>query len=221
MKPYPLRFRPVFKRTIWGGRRLAEQLAARHITEQTVHVGPAPYVMSDASRKDVWDNGRPKVKLDNVLDEIYKKQNAGTQAKKKVAQAILFEEVNMLLITAFTAAFEGHAELSRLLTEESVKQFKVTTELTDAQIDDPTLMPAVQVWLKATLLKGKSSNTATANAMTMLASTIINEALQFGEFEVLMDGALDLIKPDMFASAAALKDHLPCYPSRAHGTPTS
>lgn len=27
MKPYPLRFRPVFKRTIWGGRRLAQQLA--------------------------------------------------------------------------------------------------------------------------------------------------------------------------------------------------
>ena len=26
MEPYPLRFRPVFKRTIWGGRRLAEQL---------------------------------------------------------------------------------------------------------------------------------------------------------------------------------------------------
>ncbi len=26
MKPYPLRFRPVFKRTIWGGRRLGEQL---------------------------------------------------------------------------------------------------------------------------------------------------------------------------------------------------
>ena len=59
--------------------RLAEQLAARHITEKTGHAGPAPYVMSDASRTDVWDNGRPKVKLDNVLDEIYKKQNAGTQ----------------------------------------------------------------------------------------------------------------------------------------------
>jgi len=27
MEPYPLRFRPVFKRTIWGGRRLADQLA--------------------------------------------------------------------------------------------------------------------------------------------------------------------------------------------------
>ncbi len=26
MKPYPLRFRPLFKRTIWGGRRLGEQL---------------------------------------------------------------------------------------------------------------------------------------------------------------------------------------------------
>ena len=113
------------------------------LLSKTAHVGPAPYVMSDASRKDVWDNGRPKVKLDNVLDEIYKKQNSGTQAKKKVAAAILYEEVNMLLITAFTAAFEGHAELSRLLTEDSVKQFKVTTELNDAQVDDPTLMPAV------------------------------------------------------------------------------
>jgi mannose-6-phosphate isomerase len=26
MKPYPLRFRPIFKRTIWGGRRLSDQL---------------------------------------------------------------------------------------------------------------------------------------------------------------------------------------------------
>lgn len=26
MEPYPIRFRPVFKRTIWGGRRLGEQL---------------------------------------------------------------------------------------------------------------------------------------------------------------------------------------------------
>lgn len=51
--------------------RLAEQLAVRHITEKTARAGLAPYVMSDASRIDVWDNGRPKAKLDNVLDEIY------------------------------------------------------------------------------------------------------------------------------------------------------
>ena len=36
--------------------RLAEQLAARHIQEKTAHVGPAPYVMTDASRIAVFSS---------------------------------------------------------------------------------------------------------------------------------------------------------------------
>ena len=69
--------------------RLAEQLAETHIREKTAHVGPAPYVMTDASRQAVWNNGRPKAKMENVLYEVYKKQNTGnSQAKKRVAAAV-------------------------------------------------------------------------------------------------------------------------------------
>ena len=104
---------------------------------------------------DVYTGVRPRAKIENILDFMYKNGAIITAPEKKVASIFLFDDVKMLLISAFTSAFEDHAELLRWLTEQSVKHIKFQQRATRCNRPDTRCWPAIHCNRLATRCHGK------------------------------------------------------------------
>ena len=137
----------------------------------------APFVLPAAARTASCDGLTAKFSL--LLKAPFKKHDvlgpaAGNPAARLELAKMIYAEANSALLDAFSKAFAGHPDLARLLDGAEIRQFLKTKQVPDPgpaaapQEIDVSIFPAVDVWYKATLLKGSTSEATTSTNLQSL-----------------------------------------------------
>ena len=177
----------------------------------------APFVLSDDDRIASCEPIMPKFKL--FLNAPNKKYDltgnaAGNPAARLDLAKMIFAEANSYLLEAFQKAFAGYPDLARLLDGAEIRQFLKSKQVPDpggaaaAQDLDVSIFPAVDVWYKATLLKGSTCEATTSTSMQSLMVLMQDFKMPYVDFDKSVVEIFANIDVARFANARAAFDHL-------------